>query len=162
MVCLDSFKKINEIDCANLLVTKDGYDKRMLEFIEKRSLDENWDSKTLEIQKMFCQKKYKVFKDEVISWLHQNVPDVKVKKHSRHYGWCVGSDDYQQLNSSSITVWFARKKDALSFIEKFSIYKKPTTYFDYFKDIRKELNLKTLILKKVEDYSEEIDEFAEE
>lgn len=158
MVCLDRYKKINQIDSENLLLVKKGYDNSLLKVIEKRASEQNWDAEKLEMHKAFCQKDYRVFKEEVLVWLHENVADTKDKKQPK--GWCVGSDNYLQRGDSSINVWFVRKSDALAFIEKFSFYKKPTTYFDYFKGISKELDLERQVLKKVEDYSDTMEEYA--
>ena len=44
-----------------------------------------------------------------------------------------------------------RRKDALAFIKKWSIYKKPTEYFNQNTCVKKRLNLKTKTLKVIND-----------
>lgn len=81
---------------------------------------------------------YIALKPEVMDWLHNNVDDFKGSK-----GWCVGSKDYDQNVSSSYSVFFQRRKDAMKFIKTWSKWKKPLVYCQYFTDIRKELNTET-------------------
>lgn len=81
---------------------------------------------------------YIALKPEVMNWLHNNVDDFKGDK-----GWCVGSKDYDQNVSSSYSVFFQRRRDAMKFIKTWSKWKKPLFYCQYFTDIRKELNTET-------------------
>lgn len=155
MVELDTLRKVEQEDCKNLLIEKEAFDEERWnhskDFFEKRG----YTPEQLELQKGFYQKHYKVFKPEVIEWLAANVADIKDKDQTK--GWCVGSDAYQMRDGHSVAIWFYRRKDAMNFIRTFSIHKKPTTYFDYFKEICKELNLKKNVLAKVDDYSDEIE-----
>jgi hypothetical protein len=85
-------------------------------------------------------KKIYVFKPEVLKWLEENIPDIKGEK-----AWCVGSNDYNIMGSSSnLSVFMQRRRDAMLFIKTFSKWKKPINYCQYFTDVRKVLNLKTL------------------
>lgn len=85
-------------------------------------------------------RKIHVFKPEVLKWLEENVPDIKGKK-----AWCVGSNDYNIGSSATgISVFMQRRKDAMLFIKTFSKWKKPINYCQYFTDVRKVLDLKTL------------------
>lgn len=86
-------------------------------------------------------KKVKNFKPHVLEWL-ETIPDRKDPDCVK--GWCIGSMDYRNNDSLSITVFFHRKCDAMAFIKKFSKYKKATNYCQYFTDVRKRLNLQTL------------------
>lgn len=81
---------------------------------------------------------YITLKPEVIDWLHNNVNDFKGDK-----GWCIGSKDYDSNCSSSYSVFFQRRRDALKFIKVWSKWKKPLYYTQYFTDIRKELDITT-------------------
>jgi hypothetical protein len=88
-----------------------------------------------------------VFKPEVLKWLEENIPDIKGEK-----SWCVGSDFYNARGSmSGISVFMNRRKDAMLFIKTFSKWKKPIEYCQYFTDVRKTLDLKTLKYIKEED-----------
>lgn len=79
---------------------------------------------------------------EVLKWLEENVADRPDKDSPK--GWCVGSTEYRATGSSvSFSIFFHRRKDAMDFIRKFSKWKKPIHYCQYFKDIRKTLNLET-------------------
>lgn len=75
-------------------------------------------------------------KQEVIDWLNLNVKD---NQKDQSKGWCMGTDTYNGSDKLSFTLWFYRRRDALKFIREWSSHTKPTTYFDYFKDIYKEL-----------------------
>lgn len=86
-------------------------------------------------------------KPHVLKWLNDNVKD-RDKKHGITKGWCIGSANYRQLDCNGFSVFFHRKNDALAFIRKFSMYKKPTIYCQYFSDVRKKLNLETMKYEK--------------
>ena len=64
--------------------------------------------------------------------------------HNRK-GWAYGDGSRTSKELYRFTVYFARQLDALLFIKEFSIFKKPTFYFDYFNsgehNYRKELNI---------------------
>ena len=49
-------------------------------------------------------------------------------------GWAIGNDAYRLTDHSQLNIFFDRQIDALKFIRKFSIFKEPTNYFDYFED----------------------------
>lgn len=87
--------------------------------------------------------KIRVFNTEVLKWLDDNILDIKNKK-----SWCVGSNDYNLSDSGSLSVFFQRRKDAMLFIKTFSKWKKPINYCQYFTDVRKTLDIKTLKYKK--------------
>ena len=91
--------------------------------------------------KKWAMKPYPHLKPEVIDWLNENIKDRRDKEHPK--GWCIGDASYLSTNSLSISIFFERKKDAMAFIERWSVYKKPFTYFDYFREISKELDVKT-------------------
>ena len=86
------------------------------------------------------------FKPHVLDWLYINVKDRKDPDCEK--GWCIGSTNYRANDSSmSLTVFFHRKSDAMAFIREFSKYQKPINYCQYFSDVRKQLNLKTMRYK---------------
>jgi hypothetical protein len=88
--------------------------------------------------------KINVFKPEVLKWLEDNILDINGEK-----AWCVGSNDYNVTGScSGMSVFMQRRKDAMLFIKTFSKWKKPINYCQYFTDVRKVLDLKTLKYKK--------------
>lgn len=81
-------------------------------------------------------------KPEVLQWLKENVKDRKGETNNK--GWCIGSTEYRANDSgSSFTIFFHRRKDAMAFIKRFSKWKKPIQYCQYFTDVRKTLNLET-------------------
>jgi len=80
-------------------------------------------------------------KPEVLVWLKENVPDRKDDECTK--GWCIGSDEYRRMDLISMTVFFHRRKDTMAFIRKWSQYKKPVRYVQYFTDVRKTLDLET-------------------
>lgn len=87
----------------------------------------------------FTQHGTQRLKPEVIQWLKDNVKDKR---------WAVGTDDYNSRNQISFTVFFQSSRDALKFIKRWSSHKNVVRYFNYFKDIRRELNPKTGRLQK--------------
>ncbi len=83
----------------------------------------------------------------VLQWLSDNV--LPRKGFDINEGWAIGTDEYNRTSypQGAFDIFFHRKRDLMNFIKEFSKYKKPTVYFDYFNDTRKELNLKTLKYK---------------
>ena len=80
-------------------------------------------------------------KQEVIDWLNENVAD-DPKPHVDQVanGWCMGNDSYRASGSDvGFALFFYRRCDAMAFVKRWSVHGKCTTYFDYFKEIRKEL-----------------------
>ncbi len=91
---------------------------------------------------------------DVLKWLETNVKDRKLNKYEKEQGdsakgWAIGTDEYNSSNTISFSFFFEREKDGMAFIKQWSIYKKPTYYLQYFKDIRKELNPLTGKLCKI-------------
>lgn len=90
-------------------------------------------------KEMVGTKEIFVLKPEVLEWLTENVPDTKEGK-----GWCVGNSHYTATDSGiSYPVFFQRRKDAMAFIKRWSKWKKPLHYTQYFTDVRKVLNVET-------------------
>lgn len=85
---------------------------------------------------------------DVIEWLNANINDCKNKKDSK--GWAIGTDEYNSRSSISFSFFFQKQRDAMNFIKHWSVYKNPIEYCQYFKDIRKKLDLETgkLVSKK--------------
>jgi hypothetical protein len=77
-------------------------------------------------------------KPVVIEWLNENVADCP-KNKEQPQGWAMGNDSYRSKGSVDITIWFYRRRDAMKFIKVWSVYEKPTTYLNYFKDDYREL-----------------------
>ncbi len=75
---------------------------------------------------------------EVIEWLNENVAPVKNAQQPQ--GWCIGNRDYRYRGASGeMTFWFIRRRDAMAFIRRWSVYGRATTYLNYFKDDYREL-----------------------
>lgn len=86
-------------------------------------------------------------KPEVLEWLDSNVPDLNADKFDNGHckAWAVGSTAYRAGDSaSSFGIFFQRRRDAMAFIKRWSKWKKPVYYCQYFTDVRKKLNLETL------------------
>ena len=90
------------------------------------------------LDKKFFNRKTPVLKPHVQEWLNENVLP-RPKCNGNTNGWCMGNDSYNYKNSG-FSVFFHRKRDAMNFIKHFSVFGKPTCYFDYFKDKRSEMN----------------------
>jgi hypothetical protein len=78
-------------------------------------------------------------KQEVIDWLNENVADDPNPIEQCAKGWCMGNISYRATDHCQLSLFFYRRSDAMAFVKRWSVHKKPTTYLDYFKDIRKEL-----------------------
>ena len=81
-----------------------------------------------------------VLRDYVIDWLHANVrhsSDAKMRHQPQ--GWAFGSEEYRLTDSIRFTIWFLRRRDALNFIKRWSIHKKPTSYYNSFTGDNREL-----------------------
>lgn len=85
---------------------------------------------TDEVLRKMAMKKARQLKPEVLEWLNT----IKERKDEDYtQGWCCGNEDYLAFSSMSISIFFHRKVDAISFIRRWSVHKKPTSFFDYFK-----------------------------
>lgn len=112
------------------------------------SLGKEFSEKNIEIEKKLATKIIRTLKPEVLEWLEKNIEDKlfvdeKVSEGNKK-GWCIGSSSYISRNEH-LTIFFARQIDALRFINEFSIFKKPTFYFDYFRDDRREMSPKDIL-----------------
>jgi hypothetical protein len=91
---------------------------------------------------------------DVLEWLKTNVKDRKLTKYERDQGdslkgWAIGTDEYNASTGISFSFFFERQMDGMRFIRHWSHHRNPVSYLQYFKDIRKELDLATGKLKKV-------------
>jgi hypothetical protein len=87
-----------------------------------------------------CTRDYNTLKPEVIDWLTTNVPD----NSKGDKMWCIGDVSYQMAGSSCMSVFFQQRQHAMAFIKRWSKWKKPVHYTQYFTDVRKKLNLTTM------------------
>ena len=146
IVTLYSYKKGYKEDWGNLTVEDSYYDEDYANDWADRTIRlwaEHGREKTPEEVEEYKQRvgnrTIRSLKPEVIEWLTENVPDVVDGK-----GWCVGDKYYSaDDSSSSYTVFFQRRRDAMAFIKRWSVHKKPINYCQYFTDVRKKLNLET-------------------
>jgi len=90
----------------------------------------------------------KFLKPEVMEWLKENIKD-RNRTEGHHQGWAVGTDDYNVNSRISFPVFFDRPWSALKFIKKWSSYKKPIDYLNYFQDVRREYDFSTGRMKRV-------------
>ena len=141
LVGLSSYLEGYKEDWDNILVDKSFYDKKVRSKFSGLFLD-NPDCQEIpeeELCEMFTYK-IKTLHPDVLEWLTTEVPDKGEEK-----GWCVGSDEYVRSDASySYSIFFQRRSDAMKFIKRWSKWKKPIHYCQYFTDVRKTLNLKTL------------------
>lgn len=64
-------------------------------------------------------------------------------------GWCCGNREYNTDTYSDFSLFFYRRKDAISFIKTWSIYKKPTETYNQDTYVNKVLNKETNKLVKL-------------
>jgi len=143
IVSMSSYEEESREDWANLIDTvtvfnqsKRDEDIKFYKRCKEKFPDDNWD-KQLNNPKLGYVKT-KRLKPEVMQWLTDNVADINGEK-----GWCVGSDAYNISDGTSFSVFMQRRKDAMAFIKRWSKWKKPIYYCQYFTDVRKELNTTT-------------------
>jgi hypothetical protein len=150
--------QISDPDFWKLTEKKSFFDEEELQQrikIEKEfAIEENKvfdEAKYIERAKNWMTKESITLKPEVIQWLNKNIKDKTIKNKDTQTpladlkGWAIGNDKYNSNQSHEIKVFFARQVDALKFIRKFSIFKLPTFYFDYFRDDRREMESKEII-----------------
>ena len=145
IVSLSSYKEGYEEDWKNLthearVFSQEVMDNhtRLTEYMHEKYPDKGFDKKLIgpDVGHITVSK----LKPEVMDWLSDNIEDINGKK-----GWCVGSDEYIATDSrSGLSIFMQRRKDAMLFIKTWSKYKRPIHYCQYFTDVRKRLDLKTL------------------
>lgn len=147
IVSLKSYKEEYKEDWSNLIIKEEYFDREEANNFISTLKEEHKTSKKGYTKKYYDdlhnivgKKKIAALKPEVMQWLEDNVPDFKNEK-----GWCIGSKEYRANDSaSSFSIFFQRRRDALAFIKRWSKWKKPIHYCQYFTDVRKKLNLETL------------------
>ena len=117
-----------EKDWLNLTEQFDYYDEER--YRENRGFA-SLKNITDDVLKQMAIKKARRLKPEVLEWLNNNVKERKDEDYTQ--GWCCGNEDYLAFNSMSISIFFHRKAEALAFIKHWSVHKKPSSFFDYFK-----------------------------
>ena len=140
-----------EEDWRNLLELKDVWDQKKYEDAKKRYAEVVTKKRYPDMSKKEIEEQVEHhakfegtlrntphLKQEVIDWLNENVADNKQDK-DQPQGWCMGTEFYRGRDQFGLTLWFYRRGDAMKFIKEWSSHTKPTTYFDYFKEIYKEL-----------------------
>jgi hypothetical protein len=77
-------------------------------------------------------------KPEVLAWLHENIkpPKSPADLKEDQWGWAMGNPSYRIRGMIGLNLWFYRRSDAMAFIRTWSVYKKPTSYFNYFSGYR--------------------------
>ena len=139
LVSLDSYKPDTGEDWDNLVdeEAEQAHDFRYKEAHEKSHRRMGLPNAGPE----YYQRAVANLRPHVLRWLADNVKDRKDPDCVK--GWCVGSTQYRMQDTSSITVFFHRRSDAMAFIREFSIWKKPINYCQYFSDVRKKLDTAT-------------------
>jgi hypothetical protein len=149
IVTLKSHKNGYVEDWKNLthevkLFSQEKYEEdiKYLDFLKEKfpdNFDEDYAKEVRESDET-GRRKTRVLKPDVLQWLEDNIEDFKGGK-----GWCVGNNDYVVNDiSTGLSIFMQRRKDAMKFIKTWSKWKKPINYCQYFTDVRKKLNLKTL------------------
>lgn len=77
-------------------------------------------------------------KNEIIQWLNDNIDN------KEQQNWTTGNQEFNFKNHNTIFVFFKKQEDALMFIEKWSVFKKPTFYFDFFNNDKREISINDL------------------
>lgn len=156
---IDKYKnKISNPDWDNLIVYESLFNeehyKTTLEMLERMLEKINKDKKMSEEEKeeikLKCYTKIPMIKQEIIDWLNVNIQDKKnIKENtplSEKKSWSIYSKEALiDESKNKFQIFFSRQIDALRFIKEFSIFEKPTTYFDYFSDIHSEMNIESII-----------------
>lgn len=150
--------KIIDPDFNQLTEYKKFFDKeealqqmKVLKEIMTEKGEEFNEDEFLSKYKELSRRKTITLKSEIIDWLNENIRDrVITYKETKSplantKGWAIGDDKYNSSQSYELNIFFARQIDALKFIRKFSIFKDPTFYFDYFHDERRELEANLII-----------------
>ena len=137
IVRIGLFEESDEEDYLNMTVEQEHFSQHHYE--KAKNIFNDSPRYTEEFYRDYATRKVRIFKQEVIDWLEKNVLDSNGKKM-----WAVGSIDYNFLDGSGRAVFFQRRKDAMAFIKRWSKWKKPIYYTQYFTDVRKKLNLQTL------------------
>jgi hypothetical protein len=153
------YQKIGEVktvliqkDWKNLVYEAKFFDQRGYDI--RKKLDEEKGKVFDEVNEKRWNMKFTFrLKRKALNWLKENVKDSPDKENGGGKGWWIASDAYNFRGYGDFNIWFYRRSDAMKFIKTFSIYKKPTTYFNYFDSIRKEYNFKTKTLQKVEEFT---------
>lgn len=126
---LDLIKKIEFFDEVEFNYTKKYNEKHGLPAPDKNDTVFTRETVTL--------------KPIAMHWLNKNIPNIEGTK-----AWCIGNNEFNKRNYGEFDIFFKRLEDGLAFIEKFSQYKQPTEFFDYFNDSRKFLDKKTNQLRE--------------
>lgn len=146
IVTLRNYEEGYKEDWEALTVEKDFYDEelanerasRMLKTLKEKGQTVT-DEELEEYKQLVGSKSIRTLKPEVLEWLSENVSDFSGGK-----GWCVGDDTYNAEDSfMKYSIFFQRRRDAMAFIKRWSVHKKPIYYTQYFTDVRKVLNLET-------------------
>lgn len=137
IVGLNNYEDHNKEDFLNITTKVKGFDQYNYDTLGKLWLKRGVPEE--EIREQF-HSEYNTLKTEVVDWLNINVPDDK----SGNKMWCIGDERYLMKDSCGINIFFQRRKDAMSFIKRWSKWKKPVYYTQYFTDVRKKLNLTTM------------------
>lgn len=126
-------------DWENLTHSKDIFLEKEYERLKRVYKDHAFMSE--DIIRGMATKKTRSLNDEVIQWLNENVkPSSDKAMKDQPQGWAMGNDHYRATDDHNrLSIWFLRRRDAMAFIKRWSVHKKPTTFFNYFTEERKEL-----------------------
>lgn len=136
IVGLNSYEEHNKEDFENITTKLEGFCQDTYNVLGAKWLERGLSED--EVREM-CSKSYSTLKPEVLDWLYENVPDKDGEKM-----WCIGDEEYLMNDSCGINIFFQQTRHAMAFIKRWSKWKKPVRYTQYFTDIRKTLNLETL------------------
>ena len=152
---LDSPKQLSDftknspnLDWVNTVVESNFIDKKELEYfteIYKKTAEEKGEIfNPSDLKDGMFKRETVTLKQEVIDWLNDNLKDVKGSDENtpieKRKSWGIGSQSQNSKQSYQIDIVFTRQLDALEFIKQWSVYKKPTIYFDYFHDDKREMD----------------------
>ena len=155
--CSDNIWGDGIYDCRYILTIEKGVDPEFDELLEDAKFfsqedydmfadmyKDNKEYRDLIVSKEMAMRNTYRLNRTPMEWLNNNVKNRVGETYPQ--GWAIGSDAYNRSSyaQGAFDIFFHRKRDLMNFIKEFSKYKKPTFYFDYFNDTRKELNLDTL------------------
>lgn len=144
VVTINSYEDHDVEDWENLFLTETVDVFRSEEYNRMREFDQDTPEERL---KRYYTTPVRRLNPEVLEWLEENVKDrpARQAEHSGESpkGWCIPSLETRAMCTTGMSFYFHTRGSAMNFIRRFSKWKKPVHYCQYFTDVRKTLDLET-------------------
>jgi len=142
-------KNKSNLDWNNSVIEFEFFNKRELKEFTEKDKEKAKEFTTSELNGSMFKRISFTLKQEIIDWLNDNIEDVKNSDENtpieKRKGWAIGNKYYNFKQGYQIDIIFTRQLDAIEFIKKWSIYKKPISYIDSFNEDRREINIQEFI-----------------